>query len=449
MVDDSMNTQILLQNLSTVVSELDLPPKPQPVESVARRRRRRGLAASDVRSEMMFVERDGVLRLVEGSPPREQAGRRRRRGVNRAVVGGKIVGRAPFDRLPRSDIKSALERLDRSLTPNVSRMPSETSGPKTGLRELVASSKAKELVEYRECKGAKRTGKILLLVHGTFSNTDKWIDEMRTSAPDFLKFALREYQQILTFDHRTLGSSPILNARELGLAMQDTPAKVDIVCHSRGGLVARWWLEVIDRAAPKSRRCVFVGAPLAGTGLAAAPNIRGALSMFANISRVLGTASAAVPFLTVATGLFQIVSSVASLTAKTPVVDAAIALVPGLDAQSRVGNNREINSLRSGVFDPANRYFAVQSNFESEAVGWRFWKAFRNIKTRVMDVGADTIFDGNNDLVVDTQSMSEFSDTVRLPVSQVLDFGTNSNVHHTNYFQFEETMDFIQESFSS
>jgi hypothetical protein len=208
--------------------------------------------------------------------------------------------------------------------------------------------------------------------------------------------------------------------------------------------VTRWWLETFDRGDPASRRAVFVGSPLAGTGLAAPPNLKGSLSLLGNIAGAMGTVAMAVPFLTVMTGVFRVVSSVTKLAARTPAIDAAVALVPGLAAQSRVGNNAELLSLRrsAGVLD--DRYFAIQSNFESEKPGWKFWRYFRRMGDRARDAAADLVFDGNNDLVVDTGSMTELSDDARLPASQVYDFGTRDDVHHTNYFEQRETFEAIR-----
>jgi hypothetical protein len=239
--------------------------------------------------------------------------------------------------------------------------------------------------------------------------------------------------------------SPILNARTLALLLGQTPAEIDVLCHSRGGLVARWWLEVFDQAPPEKRRAVFVGSPLAGTGLAAPSNIRGSLSLLSNIGMALGAASAAVPFLTVLTGLFRVVTSVTKLAATTPAIDAAVALVPGLAAQSRVGNNREMISLRQAPAVLTGRYFAVQSNFESEKPGWQFWRYFRNIGDRAKDTLADLVFEDRNDLVVDTGSMVDLSDGLSIPPEQGLDFGTTDYIHHTNYFAQAQTLDFIRE----
>jgi hypothetical protein len=231
--------------------------------------------------------------------------------------------------------------------------------------------------------------------------------------------------------------------------MGDTNADVDVISHSRGGVVTRWWVEALDRGRGQ-RRVVFAASPLAGTGLASPANIRGAMDMAYNIGNAITKVSAAVPMLMFATGLFQIVTSVLRVAGKTPLADAVVAIVPGLAGQSRVGNNYELLSLRSYANPHAARdYFFVVSNFESEKAGWKFWKVFRKgkLKMKLADIGTDTLFDGKNDLVVDTLSMTNLKDGLAIPDSQILDFDTQDKVFHTNYFEQARTLEFIRESF--
>ena len=72
--------------------------------------------------------------------------------------------------------------------------------------------------------------------------------------------------------------------------------------------------------------------------------------------------------------------------------------------------------------------------------GWKFWKWFR--KGTLFDAGADLIFPGANDLVVDTVSMTDVPGNVIQP-GDLLDFGTGDVVHHTNYFEQKDTLDFM------
>jgi hypothetical protein len=145
-------------------------------------------------------------------------------------------------------------------------------------------------------------------------------------------------------------------------------------------------------------------------------------------------------------GIFQVVSSITSVVSKTPVIDAAIAMIPGLAAMSRIGNNAELTVLRRVPLDVKNRYFCVQSNFEPEDETWKFWRWFR--KDKLADFAADAVFDGPNDLVVDTVSMTGFSSTATFEAQrQLFDFGPASKtVHHTNYLRQPQTLRFIREA---
>jgi pimeloyl-ACP methyl ester carboxylesterase len=293
--------------------------------------------------------------------------------------------------------------------------------------------------------------RILLFVHGAFSNSNHLVDELRATAGGvaFLNRAAAHYNQVLAFNHPTLSVSPVLNALDLKRLFQEAKAQVDVVCHSRGGLVARWWCEVLSGGCVP-RRVVFVGAPLAGTSLAAASRLREALNLLTNIGHALSlaadTASAAVPFLTVAGGLIRMITSISGVLGKAPIVDAAVALFPGLASMSRVGNNAELLRLRASGVMPACEYFAVKSNFEPTDPGWAFWRYFTKVKERAAEAVANIIFDGPNDLVVDTDSMGELAENLSIPAGRIYDFGTTDRVHHANYFRQDAALDFIAKS---
>jgi hypothetical protein len=262
--------------------------------------------------------------------------------------------------------------------------------------------------------------------------------------------ARKHYDAVLAFDHPTLAVSPLLNALDLARAFHAWKGSIDLVCHGSGGLVARWWLEVLSPAPAAQRRAVLVGSPLGGTSLAAPPRLRSALSLLTNLGGALtmagdeASAAAARPILEVALGLMRLVSSASSFVDRTPLIDAGIALAPGLAAMSRVGNHPELRRLRGAREDALPAYFAVRSDFQSEKPGWSFWKYFVRTRERLKDIGAEAIFEGPNDLVVDTDSMIDLRDGV--PVPSVHDFGTNDEVHHANYFRHMATLDFIAKS---
>lgn len=192
-------------------------------------------------------------------------------------------------------------------------------------------------------------------------------------------------------------------------------------------------------------RAVLVGVPLGGTSLAAPGRLRVALGLLSNLGTALqltgAAASAYLPLLIAPLALLKVATSVAGVAAKTPLIDAAVSMIPGLAGQSRVERSQEIGRLRALAFAKPPDYFVVQSNFETEAVGWAFWRWFRGEKLK--DLGADQIFPGPNDLVVDTGSMSVLALAPTLPKAACHDFKTSKSVHHTNYFEQRDTLDFI------
>ena len=98
--------------------------------------------------------------------------------------------------------------------------------------------------------------------------------------------------------------------------------------------------------------------------------------------------------------------------------------------------------------DPAHALMADATRYLTK-LGWKFWKAFRNPVERIADAATDALFSGPNDLVVDTDSMSRMATKVTIGgAKRRLDFGTNSNVHHLNYFAQKNTVGFIRSAFA-
>ena len=337
-----------------------------------------------------------------------------------------------FPKLAPSEITAFLEKWDNRLTPY------------RGLRKW--NPQQGKLA--RDPTDAPQNGRALIFIHGTFSSGDSNLDAIQSTSfgQEFLERVNKEYRgQIYVFDHPTVAVGPILNAIDLTTIFRESNAEIDIVSHSRGGLVTRWFDELY-RGRPGVRRAVLVGSPLAGTSLAAPPNLRRTIRLLTNIAHVaegmIQLASFAVPVLTVVQGLLTVVTSVAGWTAATPVIDAVVAMVPGWFAQSRVGNNPELIRLLQSQLRSPERYYFVTSNFESPDPGWAFWRRFR--MSNMVDYATDAIFPDLNDLVVDTTSMTHLAITkLKIPADQILDFKTSPEVHHLNYFQQRKTIEFL------
>ena len=384
-------------------------------------------ATSKVVRLRLVTTDDGLLDWDLGAPSIPGI-RKGRRGSATSLTGNdKLIS---FERMEPSQIVKMLENQDQKFTPT---------------RGLFALKKGK----LTEVKEFPKSGTVLLIIHGTFSNGQNFLNGFIPEKKDshgskFLVDASKKYDNVLFYNHATISVSPLVNALDLHRAIGNSTAQIDIISHSRGGLVARWWCEAFDPDLERCKNAILVGTPLAGTGLAAPPNIRRTLTLLTNyghaISSVTGAATAALPVLGIVSTLLAVVTSVTNIAASTPIADALMAMIPGLNGQSRVGNNPEL--LRLHKFNgSAERYAAIKANFQSEDPGWKFWKYFS--KGRLADLASDMVFAGDNDLVVDSDSMTFLSDALR--IKRVHDFQTTSLVHHINYFEQPETTEHLRE----
>lgn len=416
---------------------------------------------SDEVSVLTLKESDGVLRWENGSgfyPHKPGKKRRAHRQGNQLYIPGKIIRQFKFENLPPNQVDLALNQLDATLNDHL------------GFYELVQSNNRWER-QKSPIENPNPTGKILLIIHGTFSNTDNNLTAFNDTpfGRGFLNQAKSNYDQIIAFSHPTVGVSPFTNAVELGSFFRTSKADVDVICHSRGGLVSRWWNEIIESHSDRKVRIVFLGATLGGTSLASPYKLKAALDWLVNVSRGVTTGlqvgSAIFPvasgFFAAVMGINRIFTSIVGTAAKTPLLDAGIALVPGLNGQSRQGKNSELIGLRNS-FDRLSKteqskllksYYFIGSNFEPnhQEPWWKFWKNFS--KQAIFDFGADKIFQKSNDLVVETESMNELCDQLDSSHQQTLkkqtfNFAEGDKIHHLNYFSAQKTLKLIEKHLS-
>jgi len=406
---------------------------------IGKLRRRRMQRDDDEASMCVTLLRDenDVLRWETDAgpsafvPSRRRAGQRRRAGATPS----EIIDQFKYRPLAGSKVGKMLDDLDNGFN------------KLRGLRALTANGWGPV--------GAVpvQTGRILLIVHGTFSSSAAIHEGLSDTklGRDFLREAVGKngYTQVLAFEHPTLSVSPFLNGFDLARVFADTAAEIDVICHSRGGLVVRWWLEALNvNPQIKEARVVFVGSPLGGTSLASPERLRQALNLLTNVidltRDVAGIASLAVPMIGVIGGLMRLVGSATRVVASTPVIDGAVAMIPGLAAQARMENNFERMRLGMATREIPKTYSVIRSNFEPDPAGWKFWKYFVKPVERAADAAVDWVFDDANDLVVDTISMSELSTQLAITeVACICDFGTNPAVHHLNYFSQTRTVEFL------
>ena len=285
---------------------------------------------------------------------------------------------------------------------------------------------------------------VLLFVHGTFDNTRGAFGALGLQ-PDgvaFLTRAIEQYDAVLGFDHKTLSVDPLQNARQLDELLApfaaSTALTVDVVCHSRGGLVTRSLAEKVLPSAGRGStlattdRIVFLGATNAGTHLAdpaswgsLADQLTTLVAARTRVIRALPGGDAVADLLVTA------VQAVGALVRWLVTHVTTGPAVPGLAAMDPDGPFiASINLDDPGSPPPGSPWFVVSSDFH---VTGRSRPAQLPLPVaRALETAADAVLEDANDLVVDLESMS----AINLPLSYVrgeLAFGTNSRVHHLNY----------------
>jgi pimeloyl-ACP methyl ester carboxylesterase len=298
-------------------------------------------------------------------------------------------------------------------------------------------------------KAPALSGKTLLLVHGTFSNSDMFLAQwhLTPEGQQLWKDLCTRYKNVLVFDHPTLSVAPWINALDMHAATRNVAGTIDVLSHSRGGLVVSWWLRL---APSRVAKVIFVGSPLDGTSLASPYRLRTALDHLATIADLLaagGEALATVaPIAAGAAGLAKIFGRVLKLGSSLPLVDAAVAMVPGLASQQRTNNNAETRCLFADKWLTTPAFAAVAANFEptTNAPLWHVWERLKNAGAKVVAAGADMVFDGPNDLVVDTAAMRFLGPHHAVQPADLLDLGSG-NTYHTSYFQDRRVTAFLDQ----
>jgi pimeloyl-ACP methyl ester carboxylesterase len=415
------------------VAPIDLAPRDRKLD----RLRRLGLRSPDAGTTFTLAEVNGVLVWEEGFGLRSSGLRRGR--TFRGSTRGEIIERVQAQPLVLgNELTQYLVGLDGRWT------------PQQGVREWNGATLGPPLAPGAPAAG---DGKALVFVHGTFSNCDNLLAEiaLAPNGAEFLAHAKRRYSKIYAFNHPTVSVSPVLNAVELARHFRGSKAAVDVVAHSRGGLVTRWWLEVMEAEVVGPRRAVLVACPLDGTSLATPKRLRDALSWITNVNRALAegatVTSPLIPFLSVVGGLLRVAATITNVVGKTPVIDAGVSLIPGLSAMTRV--NLELARLNVDA-EARPQYFAIVGDFDPSPIGLAVWRFVTEMKARLADAASDVVFRGKNDLVVDTESMTHLAGTFGAPdatsIADIHNFGTQANVHHINYFRQASTLDFIRKS---
>jgi CHAT domain len=295
-----------------------------------------------------------------------------------------------------------------------------------------------------------RRSRVLLFVHGTFSSTRSGFASLAATddGRKLLENALKAYDLVLGFDHRTLSEDPLENAEQLLAQLGSLPTQhgvdVDVVTHSRGALVLRSLVEQLltsqNGLAVKS--AVMVAGPNAGTSLASPEHWSTLVDLYTNLG-VSGCRILALGGLTaasVSTALRESLQAVAILV-KALVSEAADEhRVPGLGAMVPGGAFiTAINEPPASGRIPSTAYYTVSSDFEVHGLAGPQELPVKLIRL-VADGFVNQLMGDTNDLVVDVSSMTSIDPGVPNVVQQSLALGENSATYHSAYFVEPEVL---------
>jgi hypothetical protein len=264
-------------------------------------------------------------------------------------------------------------------------------------------------------------GPVLLFVHGTFSTTEGAFSALPEAT--MAKLGDRYKGRVIAFDHPTISDDPIVNAREFFKQVGNRKLELDIVCHSRGGLVARAIAEQPDGVkgsdAVHVRQIVLVGVPNAGTILADAGHWNELVDRFTTILSLAPLPGAS----DVLESVFALVRSIAVGTAKK--LDGLAAMTPNGPFL------KKFNAARPTVGD--TKYLAIVSDYEPKNPGLKAW---------LNDEIRDRIFDEQpNDMMVRIDSMGGDALAKPFPVAKVdrSAFVSADAIEHAFYFPEPKT----------
>jgi pimeloyl-ACP methyl ester carboxylesterase len=266
-------------------------------------------------------------------------------------------------------------------------------------------------------------GRGLLFVHGTFSTAHGAFSQIPDSV--FAELYRRYDGRVLAFNHFSLSHSPARNIEWLLANVPPGQYEFDVICHSRGGLVARTLAEhhVTGTAAVRVEvpRLICVGVPNSGTLLAQPDHM--------------------VHFLDRVTTLLNLFPS----GAVTETLEAILTTVKvighgalkGLDGLAAMNPDGEfLKGLNHGPAS-GDGYYAIAADFEPSDEGLKAM-----VTGRVVDAVLDAVFEENaNDLVVPLRGAFGANGSAAFPIAdaRVLQLPANAGVTHTTLFTHPDT----------
>jgi pimeloyl-ACP methyl ester carboxylesterase len=285
-----------------------------------------------------------------------------------------------------------------------------------GVRDY-RSSNYRELVPYFDGQPEKwrdlTKGRTLLMIHGTFSRAHGAFHELQ---PEKMAELERLYEgRVIAFDHSSISADPDENIDWLiDKIPPGTSLDLDIICHSRGGLVARSLTErPTDRLNGRKirvHRTALVGTVNNGTILASVEHWNDLIDTLSTVINTVGFAVSDAAELVLA--FVQDFAEAASLELR-----GLAAMIPG-------GPFLKSFNARS---PRESTYLAIASNYEP---------VDRKLKSYFNDVVKDLIFERNeNDCMVRVDSVRGTGVAGEFPrVEETMILDGSKGIEHSRYF---------------
>jgi hypothetical protein len=260
-------------------------------------------------------------------------------------------------------------------------------------------------------------GTALLFIHGTTAQSNTAFHQL--PAATLTELGRRYAGRVFALDHFTISVTPHDNIRwlteQLVALGGGAPLTLDVVSHSRGGLVGR---VLAERASDVGltgkvtvRTLVMVGTPNAGTALADK----------AHLSQLMDRVTDLVQFIPDA-GAADVVGLVLSILKQLTV--GAFGGLEGIMAMDPAGDYLKAFNTTPGS---TATYRAIASNYQP-AAGASLARIARN-------AGTDFVFQkATNDLVVPTDGVFRVDGTSGFPIADPLVFPAEAGVDHSSYF---------------
>jgi len=306
------------------------------------------------------------------------------------------------------------------------------------IRPLTPDNYKRKVTEPFEAWDSLAAGPALLVIHGIFSSTDGVLSLLPPAAMDRL---YSHYQgRVIAFDHLSVSTHPEQNARllleRLAAVSGGRKFRFDVLCHSRGGIVARTLTErgndLVPRHPCEFGKVFFVATPNQGSALADPEHVIDMIDVFTNLLTNFPDG----PAMYAIEAILAIIKLLAFTAGKE---------LPGVAAMGTKGYIRDV--LNKGRNACASQYAAAAANYEPDP-----GRDNAFFTGRFVDGVMDRIFAANgvpiaNDLVVPCEGVFSANGVPLFPIANPLVYAASDHVWHSGFFTEARTLNRIYDHF--